>query len=100
MMSYPTIIANRWLAVRLEILGAIIVFFAAFFAIIFDIGPSTVGLSISYALQVSSTLNMLCRMTTELESNIVAIERVDEYADVKQEAAWKTKEVVSLLFYM
>jgi len=93
MMSYPSIIANRWLAVRLEILGAIIVFFAAFFAIIFDIGPSTVGLSISYALQVSSTLNMLCRMTTELETNIVAIERVDEYSDVKQEAPWKTIEV-------
>lgn len=98
MMSYPSIIANRWLAVRLEMLGAVIVFFAAFFAIIFDIGPSTVGLSISYALQVSSTLNMLCRMTTELETNIVAIERVDEYSDVKQEAPWKTIEVVSLMF--
>jgi len=95
MMSYPSIIANRWLAVRLEILGAFIVFFAAFFAIIFDIGPSTVGLSISYALQISSTLNMLCRMTTELETNIVAIERVDEYSDVKQEAAWKTIDIVS-----
>lgn len=95
MMSYPSIIANRWLAVRLEILGAFIVFFAAFFAIIFDIGPSTVGLSISYALQISSTLNMLCRMTTELETNIVAIERVDEYSDVKQEAAWKTIDIDS-----
>ena len=94
-MSYPSIIANRWLAVRLEILGAVIVFFAAFFAIIFDIGPSTVGLSISYALQISGTLNMFCRMTTELETNIVAIERVDEYSDVQQEAPWKTIEVVS-----
>jgi ATP-binding cassette subfamily C (CFTR/MRP) protein 1 len=98
MMSYPSIIANRWLGVRLEILGAFIVFFAAFFAIIFEIGAATVGLSISYALQVSGTLNMLCRMTTEVETNIVAIERVDEYADEKQEAPWRTVDVVSFKF--
>jgi ATP-binding cassette, subfamily C (CFTR/MRP), member 1 len=66
MMSYPTIIANRWLGVRLEILGSVIVLAAAAFALIFDIGPATVGLSISYALQISGTLNMLVRMTAEV----------------------------------
>jgi ATP-binding cassette, subfamily C (CFTR/MRP), member 1 len=95
MMSYPSIIANRWLGVRLEILGSVIVLFASLFAILADIGASTVGLSISYALQISSTLNMLVRMTAEVETNIVAIERIDEYSEEKREAEWKTIDVVS-----
>ena len=76
MMSYPSIVANRWLAVRLEMVGALIVLFAALFAILAnDISPATVGLSISYALQISQTLSMLVRFTAEVETNIVAIER-------------------------
>jgi ATP-binding cassette, subfamily C (CFTR/MRP), member 1 len=77
MMSYPSIIANRWLAVRLEILGAIVVLFAALFAILAreTISPAIVGLSISYALQISQVMSFLVRMTAEVETNIVAIER-------------------------
>ena len=78
----------------MEILGSVIVLFASLFAIMADIGASTVGLSISYALQISGTLNMLVRMTAEVETNIVAIERIDEYTEEPQEAAWKTVDVV------
>lgn len=77
MMSYPSIIANRWLAVRLEMLGAIIVFAACLFAVLAreTISPAIVGLSISYSLQISQVLSFLVRMTAEVETNIVAIER-------------------------
>lgn len=52
---YPGIISNRWLAVRLEMLGNLIIFFAALFAVIGkDTAPGLVGLSITYALQVSN----------------------------------------------
>ena len=77
MMSYPSIIANRWLAVRLEVLGSFIVLFACLFAVLAreTINPAIVGLSISAALQVSQVLSFLVRMTAEVETNIVAIER-------------------------
>lgn len=77
MMSYPSIVANRWLAVRLESLGALIVLFASLFAVLArdSINPAIVGLSISYALQISQVLSFLVRMTAEVETNIVAIER-------------------------
>lgn len=76
-MSYPSIVANRWLAVRLEMVGALVVLFAGLFAVLAraTISPAMVGLSISYALQISQTLSMLVRMTAEVETNIVAIER-------------------------
>lgn len=77
MMSYPSIVANRWLAVRLELVGALIVLFACFFAVLGreTMSAALVGLSVSYALQISQVLSFLVRMTAEVETNIVAIER-------------------------
>lgn len=50
---FPSIIANRWLAVRLEMIGNLIILFASLFAVIGkDKNSGLVGLSITYALQV------------------------------------------------
>ncbi|XP_073949373.1 multidrug-Resistance like Protein 1 isoform X1 [Choristoneura fumiferana] len=87
---YPSCIANRWLAVRLETIGNFIIFFAALFAVLGrdSVDPGIVGLSVSYALQITQTLNWLVRMTSEVETNIVAVERIKEYAETDQEAVW------------
>uniref|UniRef100_A0A672I7Q8 ATP-binding cassette, sub-family C (CFTR/MRP), member 2 n=1 Tax=Salarias fasciatus TaxID=181472 RepID=A0A672I7Q8_SALFA len=89
---YPWIVSNRWLAIRLEFLGNLVVFFSCLFAVISrdSIDSGIVGLSISYALNVTQTLNWLVRMTSELETNIVAVERVSEYIEIENEAEWVT----------
>ncbi|XP_070772711.1 ATP-binding cassette sub-family C member 2 isoform X2 [Enoplosus armatus] len=89
---YPWIVSNRWLAIRLELLGNMVVFFAALLAVISrkTLDSGLVGLSISYSLNVTQTLNWLVRMTSELETNIVAVERVSEYSEVENEAKWVT----------
>ena len=53
-----SIIANRWLSVRLETLGNLVVLSACLFAVIGrnNIDPGIVGLSISYALSVRKTI--------------------------------------------
>ncbi|XP_032672071.1 multidrug resistance-associated protein 1 isoform X3 [Odontomachus brunneus] len=93
---YPSIIANRWLAVRLEMVGNLIIFFAALFAVLGrdspDMSAGIVGLSVSYALQITQTLNWLVRMTSDVETNIVAVERIKEYGETTQEASWKNPE--------
>ncbi|XP_059142742.1 multidrug resistance-associated protein 1-like isoform X2 [Physella acuta] len=90
MSYYPSIVANRWLAIRLEIVGNFIIFFASLFAVIGrnDLSPGIVGLSITYAMNVTQTLNWLVRMTCDLETNIVAVERIKEYTETPTEAPW------------
>lgn len=40
-------------------------------------------------MQITQTLNWLVRMTSDVETNIVAVERIKEYAEVSQEAPWE-----------
>uniref|UniRef100_A0A8C3UYV3 ABC-type glutathione-S-conjugate transporter n=1 Tax=Catharus ustulatus TaxID=91951 RepID=A0A8C3UYV3_CATUS len=90
---YSWIISNRWLAIRLEFVGSLVVFFSALLAVIAKstLEGGIVGLSVSSALNVTQTLNWLVRTSSELETNIVAVERVHEYMKVKNEAPWVTK---------
>ncbi|XP_009954805.1 PREDICTED: multidrug resistance-associated protein 1-like, partial [Leptosomus discolor] len=87
---YNNIISNRWLSVRLEFLGNLMVFFAALFVVLAGntVSSSTVGLSISYALNIIQSLNFWVRKACEIETNAVSIERVCEYAKMDKEGPW------------
>ncbi|KAK3559875.1 hypothetical protein QTP86_026191, partial [Hemibagrus guttatus] len=91
---YPGIVSNRWLGVRIEFIGNCIVLFAALFAVIGkgSLSEGLVGLSVTYALQVTMSLNWMVRMTSDLESNIVAVERVKEYSETPPEAPWEVED--------
>lgn len=90
---FPSISANRWLAVRLEFIGALVIFAAAGFAVFLHAidspikpSPGWVGLAMSYGLQITTSLNWIVRQSVEVETNIVSVERVLEYARLPSEA--------------
>uniref|UniRef100_A0A670HSL5 ATP binding cassette subfamily C member 6 n=1 Tax=Podarcis muralis TaxID=64176 RepID=A0A670HSL5_PODMU len=87
---YNNVISSRWLAVRLEFLGNLMVFLAALLAVFAGskVDSATVGLSITYALNITQSLNFWVRKACEIETNAVAIERVCEYEKTDKEAPW------------
>ncbi|TEA38280.1 hypothetical protein DBR06_SOUSAS110135 [Sousa chinensis] len=89
---FSWITSNRWLAIRLELIGNLIVFFSSLMMVIYrdTLSGDTVGFVLSNALSITQTLNWLVRMTSEIETNIVAVERINEYINVENEAPWVT----------
>ena len=91
---FLTCAAQSWLAVRLELIGTLIITFACLSAVLQHAAAGAsekfaglAGLSISYALSVTQSLNWTVRMASDLEANFVAVERVKEYTQIEKEAA-------------
>ncbi|XP_041893105.1 ATP-binding cassette sub-family C member 6-like isoform X2 [Corvus kubaryi] len=89
-ICFPGAVADRWLATNLEFLGNGIVLVAALFAAMgrTQLSPGAAGFSISCALQITGVLNWMVRSWTEIENNIVSVERVREYLRTPKEAPW------------
>ncbi|XP_076457725.1 multidrug resistance-associated protein 1-like [Babylonia areolata] len=86
---FASVGANRWLGMNLEMVANVIVFGAAIFAVVTPgIEGGAIGLSVSYAMQISSCLTWMVRQLSDLETNIVSVERIKEYSELDSEAPW------------
>ncbi|OLY85367.1 Metal resistance protein YCF1 [Smittium mucronatum] len=91
--SYAYLGINRWLAVRLELISAIMIFSVSFICVYYlytvqgegAISASTVGVTISFALSITQSLNWCIRMYVKVETDIVALERLGEYSNLPSE---------------
>ena len=63
------------------VLGHMILLFAALTAVIGreTLDAGTVGLSLTYASSITTTLVMLIRKTSQMETRMVSVERLKEY---------------------
>jgi len=52
-----------------------------------SVSSGSAGLTISYVLQVTNILNMLTRIASDLETNIVSVERLTELHTTPQVCA-------------
>eukprot|EP00051_Salpingoeca_urceolata_P019849 m.293491 g.293491 ORF g.293491 m.293491 type:complete len:1641 (-) comp19492_c0_seq12:32-4954(-) len=86
-MNLATFSANRWLSIRLEILGGLMIFASAVFVVAMRkvLDPGQTGLALSYALQITGLLNMTVRLAALAENSFNAVERVLEYTEVESE---------------
>ncbi|XP_047948390.1 ABC transporter C family member 2-like [Salvia hispanica] len=83
---------NRWLAIRLETVGGIMIWFTATFAVLQngraenqESFASTMGLLLSYALNITSLLTTVLRIASVAENSFNAVERVGTYVDLPAE---------------
>lgn len=89
---FLTFSAQSWLAVRLELVGTFIVTFTCLSAVAERLLSGSdesfaglAGLAISYALSVTQSLNWSVRMASDMEANMVAVERILEYTALPSE---------------
>ncbi|SPQ99729.1 unnamed protein product (mitochondrion) [Plasmodiophora brassicae] len=84
--------SNRWLSLRLELLGGAVVFGCALFIVLPVRGVDAVmtgalaGLLLTYALQLTGLLNRNVRLGSMAENHFNSIERILYYTEVPQEA--------------
>ncbi|XP_062269512.1 multidrug resistance-associated protein 1-like [Platichthys flesus] len=91
---FPRFVATRWLAVNLEFLGNVLVLAAAILCVQGrdNLSPGIVGLAVTQSLQVTGILSWIVRSWTDVENNIVSVERVKEYDHTAKEAAWTLED--------
>lgn len=95
---FLTYVGQSWLSIRLELVGTFIIGFACMTAVIQHVLYETntnyaglAGLSISYALSVTQSLAWTVRQASDLEANMVAVERVREYTKLETEGTRTNK---------
>ncbi|KAL4931668.1 putative ABC bile acid transporter [Aspergillus undulatus] len=81
--------ANRWLAFRVDITGALVSFLTATFILsnIGRIDAGAAGLSLTYAVTFTENVLWLVRLYSEVQQSMNSVERVKEYLEVEQEAS-------------
>lgn len=99
---YLNFAANCWLALRLEFAGTLIGTGAALFAVMEHGATNSLfaglaGVSLSYALNVTQQLNWSVRMISQLQTQMVSVERVKEYTEMEQEAPLRLASAESLV---
>eukprot|EP00667_Euglena_gracilis_P000143 EG_transcript_143 len=78
---------NRWLSMKLEFLGGVVILAAGCFAILQrrQLGAALLGLTLSQTFSVTAMLGLLNRLLADLETAFTSVERIIEYEEVEQE---------------
>ncbi|KAI0711948.1 P-loop containing nucleoside triphosphate hydrolase protein [Cerioporus squamosus] len=80
--AYLTITNQRWLAIRLDMLGGIMTFIVAMLAVsnATGINPAEIGLVLTYTTSLTQLCGMLTRQSAEVENYMSSVERILEYS--------------------
>ena len=107
--TYNMMCADRWLSVRLELIGAVVGGLAAVFACSVVISntiagtgsanfASSAGLSLNYAISVTSMLQWVVRTFAQMEASMNSAERILYYTEnISQEAPSKSENLKPLV---
>ncbi|KQK19501.2 hypothetical protein BRADI_1g48670v3 [Brachypodium distachyon] len=82
--------ATEWLIQRLEIMSAAVLSFSAFVMALLPPGtfsPGFVGMALSYGLSLNMSFVFSIQNQCNLTNQIISVERVNQYMDIKSEAA-------------
>ena len=105
-----TVVNQRWLGMRVDILGLLLTFIVAILTVAtrFTISPSQTGVTLSYIISIQQTFGFLVRQVAELENDMNSVERILHYsknleqepphqiAERKPDASWPSEGHVEI----
>jgi len=87
--SFISTSANRWLAVRLEFVGNMLVLLTATLCIYEcqhgNMTAALAGLALSYSFTLTDYLNWMIRVVTGFETQMISVERLLNFAEIEPE---------------
>mmetsp|Transcript_30339 Transcript_30339/g.45944 ORF Transcript_30339/g.45944 Transcript_30339/m.45944 type:complete len:1588 (-) Transcript_30339:395-5158(-) len=87
---------DRWLSIRLETLGNILVFATAVASVFLTradrLKAGSAGMGLTQAMSITSLLTWAVRCLTDLETNMMSMMRVKELTDLDSEVAFEPKK--------
>ncbi|KAG1748434.1 ABC protein [Suillus paluster] len=74
---YIVVTNQRWLAIRLDLTGSVLVFFVALLAVtdVSGVNAAQIGLVLTYTIFLTQTCTLVIRQTADVENNMNAVER-------------------------
>lgn len=93
--GYLSIAVQRWVAIFLDIIAVAFALIITLLCVTraFPIGPASVGVLLTYVLQLPGLLNTVLRALTQTENDMNSAERMVTYAtDLPMEAAYRKPE--------
>ncbi|KZW00021.1 ABC protein [Exidia glandulosa HHB12029] len=80
---FLTITNQRWLAIRLDFLGATMIFAVGMLVVfgVNGVSPAQTGLILSYTTSLTQMFGMVTRQSAEVENNMNSVERVSRYVE-------------------
>ncbi|KAM0753983.1 ABC transporter [Meredithblackwellia eburnea MCA 4105] len=86
---YLTVINQRWLAIRLDLIGSLLTLFVALLSVgqRYSINSSKIGLILASVLSIQQGFSMVIRQSAEVENNLSSVERLHWYATSLEEEA-------------
>ncbi|TMW69000.1 hypothetical protein Poli38472_001156 [Pythium oligandrum] len=90
-VRFAKLCVSRWFALRMQLLGSALVFIVAASLVLLreHLSAAIVGLAFSYVLKISQSVQAVVTTWSIVETTMVSPERLQQYVDVEQEAAYK-----------
>lgn len=92
---YITIAAQRFVGLNLELMACSLPLVVTFLSVfrVFNVSPASVGLLVSYVIQITGQMAFLVRSYTQVEMGMNSTERLCDFAfDLPQEAPYEIPE--------
>ncbi|EED80008.1 predicted protein [Postia placenta Mad-698-R] len=95
--AFLTVTNQRWLAIRLDFMGGLLIFIVAMLSVsdVSGINPAQIGLVLTYSTALVQLCGMVTRQSAEVENYMSSVERVLEYSRgdrIDQEAPHEIKD--------